>query len=75
MLEFEWDEAKDLSNISKHGLSFVQAKQLFESGADYLEIFDADYSELEDRFIAIGPIHQKELRLLFTPNAKTDRSE
>ena len=28
---------------------------LFESG-DYLEIFDAEHSEAEERFIAIGPI-------------------
>jgi hypothetical protein len=31
-------------------------QQFFESGADYLEIFDEEHSEFEDRFIAIGPI-------------------
>ena len=55
-MDFEWDEAKDLANQQKHGLSFAEAKQLFDSGADYLEIFDADHSEAEDRFIAIGPV-------------------
>ena len=35
---------------------FAEAQQLFESGDDYLEIFDAEHSELEDRFIGIGPI-------------------
>ena len=55
-VDFEWDDAKDRSNQRKHGLSFAEARQLFESGADYLEIFDVDHSELEDRFIAIGPI-------------------
>ena len=25
-------------------------------GADYLEIFDADHPEAEDRFIALGPV-------------------
>ena len=29
---------------------------MFESDGDYLEIFDADHSALEDRFIVIGPI-------------------
>jgi hypothetical protein len=53
-VEFEWDPAKDRSNQRKHGLSFVEARRLFESGIDYLEIFDADHSE--DRFVAIGPI-------------------
>jgi hypothetical protein len=55
-VDFEWDDAKDLANQQKHGLSFAEAKQLFDSGADYLEIFDADHSEAEDRFIAIGPV-------------------
>jgi uncharacterized DUF497 family protein len=53
---FEWDDAKDLDNQEKHGLSFMEAQRLFESGADYLEIFDEEHSEFEDRFIAIGPI-------------------
>ena len=55
-MDFEWDDAKDLTNQQKHGLSFAEAKELLESGADYLEIFDADHSETEDRFIAIGPV-------------------
>ena len=55
-MEFEWDEAKDQSNQRKHGLTFAEARQLFEFGDNYLEIFDADHSDTEDRFIAIGPI-------------------
>jgi uncharacterized protein len=55
-MRFEWDEAKDLSNQKKHGLSFAEARQLFEGNQDYLEIFDAAHSETEDRFIAIGNI-------------------
>ena len=48
-MEFEWDPAKDRSNRRKHGLSFGDAQRLFESGVDYLEIFDAEHSELEPR--------------------------
>jgi hypothetical protein len=55
-MRFEWDDAKDLSNRKKHGLSFTEAKQLFEGNRDYLEIFDAAHSDTEDRFIAIGDI-------------------
>ncbi len=55
-MRFEWDDAKDLSNQGKHGLSFTEAKQLFEGNRDYLEIFDASHSDNEDRFIAIGDI-------------------
>ena len=51
-----WDEAKNLANRKKHGISFEEAEELFVSGVDYLEIFDEAHSDSEDRFIAIGPI-------------------
>jgi len=51
----EWDEAKNVANQRKHGLSFEEAQQLFDSGDDYIEIFDRDHSDFEDRFIAVGP--------------------
>jgi len=63
---FEWDDAKELTNRQKHGLSFAEAKELFESGADYLEIFDADHSEDEDRFIAVGPIERGIVVVVYT---------
>ena len=55
-MKFEWDEAKHRGNQRKHGLSFGEVRQLFESGSDYLEIFDVEHSDVEDRFIAIGSI-------------------
>jgi uncharacterized DUF497 family protein len=51
-----WDEAKNLKNQRKHGISFEEAEKLFEAESDYLEIFDEAHSESEDRFIAIGPV-------------------
>ena len=66
LVEFEWDPAKDRSNRRKHGLSFDEAQRLFESGVDYLEIFDADHSELEDRFIAIGPVARGIVVVVYT---------
>ena len=65
-MEFEWDDAKDLTNQRKQGLSFAEAQQLFESGADYLEIFDAEHSEFEDRFIAVGPIDRGLVVVVYT---------
>ena len=61
-----WDEAKDLENRKKHGISFKEAKELFTSGVDYLEIFDEAHSELEDRFIAIGPIARGLILVVWT---------
>ena len=65
-MEFEWDDGKDLGNQRKHGLSFTAARRLFESGADYLEIFDTEHSEFEDRFIAIGPIDRGLVVVIYT---------
>jgi len=42
--------------VRKHGVSFEEASELFTSGRDYLEIFDDAHSDVEDRFIAIGPL-------------------
>jgi uncharacterized DUF497 family protein len=52
---FEWDGGKDLSNQSKHGVSFEEARALFESDVEYLELFDSGHSATEERFLAIGP--------------------
>ncbi len=52
---FEWDPIKEKANRQKHGLSFHEAKELFTSGDDFLEIYDDEHSDEEDRFIAIGP--------------------
>lgn len=56
VVKFTWSEAKNATNKRKHGISFQEAKALFTSGVDYLEIFDEDHSDEEDRFLAIGPI-------------------
>ncbi|HEX6903827.1 MAG TPA: BrnT family toxin [Thermoanaerobaculia bacterium] len=61
-----WDDAKNLANQRKHGVSFEQAAELFASSSDYLEIFDEAHSESEDRFIAIGPIAQGLVLVVWT---------
>ena len=65
-MRFEWDDTKDRGNQRKHGVSFFEAKQLFEGSRDYLEIFDASHSDIEDRFIAIGEIRRGIAVVVFT---------
>ncbi len=60
-----WDDAKNLANQTKHGVSFNEASELFASG-DYLEVFDTAHSELEERFIAIGPIDRGIVLVVWT---------
>ena len=55
-MRFECDPEKDEANQRKHGLSFDEATELFVGNSDFLEIYDAEHSDAEDRFIAIGAI-------------------
>jgi uncharacterized DUF497 family protein len=52
-LTFEWDEAKDLSNQGKHGVSFEEAKSVFGDPFS-ITIADVQHSDDEDRYIGIG---------------------
>ncbi len=52
-LRFEWDAAKEKSNVRKHGVSFEEAKTaLYDEKA--VQFFDPDHSDEEDRFILLG---------------------
>ena len=49
---FEWDDDKNESNFSKHGIWFEEAQTLWIE--DFPEFFDPDHSDYEERFIKIG---------------------
>jgi len=65
-MEFEWDDAKDRMKSQRHGVSFDEAKELLVCGVDYLEIFDVEHSQDEDRFIAIGALRRGLIMVVFT---------
>ena len=52
-MRFEWDEEKDLSNQKKHGVSFEEAKTVFNDPRS-ITIADEQHSDEEDRYIDIG---------------------
>jgi len=60
--EFEWDEDKARANLSNHGVTFQEARTVFNDPL-YVDFYDPDHSEDEDRFIVIGQSQQR--RLLF----------
>ena len=53
MFNFEWDDQKAASNLSKHGVSFDEAVSVFVDGRA-LTFADTDHSELEDRSRTYG---------------------
>jgi uncharacterized DUF497 family protein len=65
-MPFEWDDAKNKTNRERHGLSFEQVVELFTSGVDFLDIYDENHSDEEDRFVAIGPIHSGVVVVVYT---------
>ena len=54
-LSFEWDETKNEINKKKHRISFETAVHVFDD-PDYIEMYDFEHSEDEERFIAIGRV-------------------
>ena len=54
-MTFEWDDEKDAKNKRKHGISFNTAARVFNDPY-YIEMFDFEHSEDEDRYIAIGKV-------------------
>lgn len=65
-MRFEWDPRKASANLRKHGVDFVKVQYLFESEADFLEIYDEEHSLDEERFIAIGEIEQGVVVVVWT---------
>jgi len=70
-MEFEWDESKATANLKKHGVSFEEAKTVFDNVLAV--IFDDEaHSVGEKREIIIGhSLSNRLLLLAFTerPNA------
>jgi len=60
MINFEWDENKNAINKKKHGLSFEEAKEVFND--DNAILFDdPDHSVGEERFLIIGMLESKQI--------------
>lgn len=62
-IEFEWDENKAEANLSKHGVSFDEAKTVFDD-ALYIDFYEPDHSDDEHRYIIIGESQQHRLLLV-----------
>ncbi|MBS3963954.1 MAG: BrnT family toxin [Methylomonas sp.] len=59
---YGWDENKAATNLVKHGVSFEEAKTVFDDPL-YVDFHDPDHSYGERRFILLGQSTQG--RLLF----------
>lgn len=72
MLEFEWDDEKARRNREKHGVSFDEARRVFED-MDRLEAIDDRMDYGEDRIIAIGSDGASVLTVVYVLRAERIR--
>lgn len=56
-MDFEWSEEKAEANLSKHSISFDEAKTVFTDPL-YVDFYDPDHSDDEERYIIIGRSQQ-----------------
>lgn len=52
-MDFEWDDAKASANDRKHGVSFEEAKTVFDD-PKVIIVYDEAHSTDEERWIALG---------------------
>jgi hypothetical protein len=72
-MKFEWDENKATANLSKHGVSFEEAKTIFDDPL-YVDFYDPDRSYEEDRYIIVGESSQSRLLIVsYTERGDTIR--
>jgi uncharacterized protein len=72
-MDFEWDETKARTNLSKHGVAFDEAKTVFDDPL-YVDFYDPDHSGDEERYIIIGMSQQRRLLLVaYTERGQTMR--
>ena len=70
-MDFEWDKSKAAANLSKHSVSFEEAKTIFNDLL-YVDFYDPDHSDNEERYLIVGRSNQE--RLLIVSYTERDNS-
>ena len=72
-MQFEWDKQKSIINVKKHGVSFEDAREVFD---DPLQISKLDhrYNYFEERWITLGSTKKEQIlvvaNLFFTDDGE-----
>jgi len=62
-MQFDWDKNKAEHNLSKHEVSFEEAKTVFDDPL-YVDFYDPDHSEYEDRYLLVGQSNRGRLLIV-----------
>jgi uncharacterized protein len=71
MMEFEWDEAKRLANLDKHGVDFIDVPAVFDG--DTVTVEDDRYSYGEQRFVTFGLLQGRAVAVVYTDRGESIR--
>ncbi|NJN74808.1 MAG: BrnT family toxin [Limnothrix sp. RL_2_0] len=63
-MEYEWDEAKRLSNLRKHGVDFIDIPAVFDG--DIVTVEDSRYDYGEERFVTFGLLQRRVIAVVHT---------
>lgn len=63
-MQFEWDQAKRLTNIRKHGIDFIDVRAVFDG--DTVTVEDDRYSYKEQRFVTFGLLQGRVIAVVHT---------
>ena len=83
-MRFDWDEAKRLANIKKHGVDFADVASIFDSDVFTIEDQHFDYGEtryitfglFQSRVIVVAHTHVKEvIRIISARKASKHEEE
>jgi uncharacterized protein len=70
--EYQWDTEKAALNAAKHGVTFEEARAVFNDPLS-VEFFDEDHSITEARYQRIGLSDRRLLIVVFTERAERTR--
>lgn len=62
-MQFDWDKNKAKRNLSKHEVSFEEAKTVFDDPL-YVDFYDPEHSEDEDRYLLVGQSNRGRLLII-----------
>ena len=70
-MEFEWDENKRRTNLTKHGIDFGDAKEVFYDPAAYTAVSPRQASER--RYVIVGLVRGALVAVIFTRRSEAIR--
>lgn len=70
-MKFSWDENKAERNLSKHGVSFDEAKTVFADSL-FVDFYDPDHSEDEERYLIVGESNRGRLLIVSYTERRND---